>query len=163
MRPAPLRQSRGGIGTGGENGEWRSAVRGPWRSRKFKGLYFTRAVRKRHATSNWVGLWRCCQTQPCESRLCNNCTRAKNCGGGGRGAVIIQAQAPKWAGPQIPFETAKRTAKACTLHVGLAYLVSKSPLVPSTSTTCPRNGPQKAPKSPRIHAIWPQTAPDHQA
>ena len=38
---------------------------------------------------------------------------------------------------------------AATLHVRLDFLVTKGPLVPSNSTTCPRNGPKRrqAPKS----------------
>ena len=40
----------------------------------------------------------------------------------------------------------------CSLHVRLDFLVTKSPLLPSNSTICPRNGPQKKDQT------WPKCA-----
>ena len=39
------------------------------------------------------------------------------------------------------------------LHVRLGFTVSKSPLVPSNSTICPRNGPKRCQKAPKSGAI----------
>ena len=41
-------------------------------------------------------------------------------------------------------KSAKRRETVGTLHVRLDFFVSKTHLVPSNSTTCPRNTPQKA-------------------
>ena len=52
--------------------------------------------------------------------------------------------------PPNPHETPKRREIVATLHVRLDFAMYRSPLVPSHSTICPRNGPkrrQKAPKS----------------
>ena len=52
--------------------------------------------------------------------------------------------------PQNPGTTPKRRETVATQHVRLDFTVSKSSLVPSNSTICPRKGPkrrQKAPKS----------------
>ena len=52
--------------------------------------------------------------------------------------------------PRNPIKTAKRRQTVATPHVRLSCRVTKSLLLPSSSTICPRNGPkrrQKAPKS----------------
>ena len=58
-----------------------------------------------------------------------------------------------------PFKTAKRRKMVGTLDMQLDFLVSKTTSVPSNTTVCLRNTPQKAPKSARICTIWLQTAP----
>ena len=45
--------------------------------------------------------------------------------------------------PQSPFKSTKRRETVATLHVRLDLPVTRSPLLPSNSTICPRNGPQK--------------------
>ena len=42
----------------------------------------------------------------------------------------------------------------CSLHVRLDFLVTKSPLLPSNSTICPRNAPPPPKKSQK----WPECA-----
>ena len=55
--------------------------------------------------------------------------------------------------PQNPGETPKRRDTVSTLHARLDFTVSKSSLVPSNSTKCPRNAPKNAPQSPKICAM----------
>ena len=45
-----------------------------------------------------------------------------------------------------------------TLHVWLDFPVSTSPLRPSNSTICPRNGPKRLPEAPNFGADWLATA-----
>ena len=49
---------------------------------------------------------------------------------------------PKW--PQNPVKTAKRRQTVTTLHVRLDCRANKSPILPSSSTICPKNGPKMA-------------------
>ena len=51
-------------------------------------------------------------------------------------------------GPKNQRKTAKRRQTVTTLHVRLDFLVTKSPLLPSTSRICPRNGPKMAKNGP---------------
>ena len=46
--------------------------------------------------------------------------------------------------PWKPFKTPKQREVVATLHVRLDFPVTKSPLLPSNSTICPRNGPKMA-------------------
>ena len=46
--------------------------------------------------------------------------------------------------PRNPFKTAKRRETVATLYMLHDCPVTKSPLVPSNSTICPRNGPKLA-------------------
>ena len=77
-------------------------------------------------------------------------------GGGGKSGGALQKLrilCPKTAFlgprlPQDPFKTAKRREAVRTLHVRLDLLVTKSPLLPSDSTICPRNGPKGAKNGP---------------
>ena len=50
--------------------------------------------------------------------------------------------------PQNPLKTAKRRQTVTTLHVRLDFLVTKSPLLPSTPKICPRDGPKMAKNGP---------------
>ena len=62
--------------------------------------------------------------------------------------------------PQNPGETPKRRDTVSTVHVRLAFTVSKSSLVPFNSTICPRNGPKRRQKAPKIAQCAP--APGNQ-
>ena len=55
--------------------------------------------------------------------------------------------------PKNPGETPKRRDTVSTLHVRLDFTVSKSSLVPSDSTICPRNGPKRRQKAPKTCAM----------
>ena len=62
--------------------------------------------------------------------------------------------------PQNPGETPKRRDTVSTLHVRLAFTVSKSSPVPFNSTICPRNGRKRRRKAPKIAQCAP--APGNQ-
>ena len=55
--------------------------------------------------------------------------------------------------PPNPVKTAKRSETVATLHVRLDFTVSKSPLVPFNSTICPRNGPKRRQKAPKLRNV----------
>ena len=89
-------------------------------------------------------------------------------GGGGKfgGALPkLRILCPKTAffGTKRPRNLVK-TAKGrdtVTIHVRLKFLVTKSPLLPSNSAICPRNGPKMAKIGPKLRAAF-VTAPQNQ-
>ena len=64
-------------------------------------------------------------------------------------------------GPKCPrnrLKMAKRRQTVATMHVRPGCPVTESPFVPSSSTTCPRNGPKMAKNALNVHCLC-QTGP----
>ena len=55
--------------------------------------------------------------------------------------------------PPNPGKTPERRETVGILHVRLDFAVSENPLVPFNPTICPRNGPKRRQKSPKICAM----------